>query len=198
MKSNYVDSGRRKQKLKTHWKIFNTAQNLLNKGKTLTLENVAKEANISRATIYRYYSNIETLTSEMVLGLKDIDPESFVDEHHELSIEELILNIQDYYLNFTFKNEAAFRKFLSILLSSVTTKGKRAGRRIIALEKVLSTKQNNLSNRDKKHLVNIASLFMGIEAVVLTKDVCNLNKEEAKESLQWGLQMLLNSVLEIK
>ena len=195
MKNKYVDSGRRKQKLQTHQKIFDAAQNLLKKGETLTLENVAKEANISRATIYRYYSNIETLTSEMVLALQDIDPESFANENQDLSIEELILTIQDYYLNFTYKNEAAFRKFLSTILSSDTTKGKRAGRRIIALEKVLSTKENNLSDRDKKHLINIASLFMGIEAVILAKDVCNLNKEDAKESLQWGLQMLLNSVL---
>ena len=195
MKSNYVDTGRRKQKLKTHYKIFDAAQVLMNKGDTLTLEKVAKEANISRATIYRYYSNIETLTAELALSIQDEDPERFALENKDLSIEELIFKIQNHYLDFTFRNEATFRKFLGSLLTSETGKNKRAGRRIIALEKVLSLKKNNLSDRDKNHLINIASLFMGVEALILTKDVCNLNDEEAKESLQWGLRMLLNSVL---
>jgi len=195
MKNKYVDSGRRTQKLKTSHKIFEAAQNLMKKEDVLTLENIAKEANISRATIYRYYSNIETLTSELALSLQDVDPESFALVNSQLSVEEQILKIQDYYLNFTFKNEVTFRKFLGSLLNSESTKGKRAGRRIIALEKVLSTKQHNLSSNDKKHLVNIASLFMGIEALILTKDVCNLSNKDARQSLQWGLQMLLNSAL---
>lgn len=195
MKNKYVDTGRRKQKLKTYRKIFDAAQVLLDKGETLTLENIAKKATISRATIYRYYSNIEVLMAEMTLSIQDIDPESFTNDNQKSSIDELILFIQDYYLNFTFNNEPTFRKYLGSILNSDVSSNKRAGRRIIALEKALSTKKNNLSDSDKKHLIHIASLFMGIEAVILTKDVCDLNQEEAKESLQWGLKMLLKSVL---
>ena len=195
MKNNYVDSGRRKQKLKTINKIFDAAQRLLKKGDSLTLDKIAKEANISRATIYRYYSNIETLTADLTLGLQGVDPESFALENSHLSIEEQILKIQEYYLNFTFKNEVTFRKYLGSILVSETTVEKRAGRRIIAMDKVFSTKQNNLSEDHKKHIINIAALFMGIEAMILTKDVCNLDNKDAKESLQWGLQMLLKSAL---
>mgnify|MGYP001595255558 CR=1 FL=1 len=64
MKDQFLKEGRINQKLQTRSEILKSAQILLNKERQITLEKVAEHAGISRATIYRYFSNIELLTTE--------------------------------------------------------------------------------------------------------------------------------------
>ncbi|MEX0361849.1 MAG: TetR/AcrR family transcriptional regulator, partial [Allomuricauda sp.] len=62
MNKDYIQTGRTNQKLETRDKILKSAQYFLKKGKAFNLENVAQKSGVSRATIYRYYSNVEILT----------------------------------------------------------------------------------------------------------------------------------------
>jgi hypothetical protein len=48
-----------------------------------------------------------------------------------------------------------------------------------------------LSQEEKKKLVYMATLMMGIEALIVTRDVCRLEENESKEVLKWGLNTLL-------
>ena len=78
MSDNYIKSGRTNQKLETRSKILTGAKYFINKGITFTLEDVAKKSGISRATIYRYYSNVEILAAEAGLDISTIKPETII------------------------------------------------------------------------------------------------------------------------
>ena len=52
MKNSKINKGRAKQKQQTRSEILIAAKNLMKKKEKITLEDVAKKANISRATMY--------------------------------------------------------------------------------------------------------------------------------------------------
>lgn len=56
--------GRRNQKTRTRKDLLQAAARLLKEGRTPTLDEVAEEALVSRATAYRYFPSIESLMVE--------------------------------------------------------------------------------------------------------------------------------------
>jgi len=194
MNKKYIDSGRKNQKLKTRNSILNTAQKLLATGKVFSLEDVAKEAKVSRATIYRYYSNIDVLSAEAGLDLNTQSPEEINIQLRDRGTIQKLLGIQEYFNNLTIDNEAAFRKYLSIVLASVSPKAKRGARRTKALQLAFDGEHFDIDKTELTKLTNIATVLMGIEAFIVTKDVCGLSNKDSKETLQWGLQMILKGL----
>ncbi len=195
MKEKYLNSGRKKQKHKTRDRILASAQNLLAEGKEFTLEDVAKETDISRATIYRYFSNIDILASEAGLDLNTKTSNEILEDVREFNTKEAILEIQNYYNDLALENEPGFRKYLSATLNVPNDKKTRGARRKSTLELLFQKKGIQLSEDEKEKVSNIATVLMGIEALVVTKDVCRLNDQSSKDLLNWGLEHILNSVI---
>ena len=194
MSNEYLATGRSKQKQKTRYKILASAQKYLGQGQDFTLEDVAQEAGVSRATVYRYYSSVEVLSVEAGLDLNIDSPETIVENFKGLPIEEQILGIQDYINRFTIANEATFRKFISVVLTSESPESKRGARRARALRLALQNAEVGLSPLETEKFIHIATLMMGMEALIVSKDVCRLSNEAALESLQWGLKMILKGI----
>ena len=195
MSKQYIQKGRKTQKLKTRDKILKSTQKLLEKNKDISLEDVAKEADISRATIYRYYSSIDVLAAEAVLDLNTKSSEDLYDEVAGKDLKEAILSMQDYYNQLTIDNESGFRKYMSVVLNNDHSDKMRGARRKKSLLMLLENKAKHMSAQDKENLENIATVLMGVEAFVVTKDVCGLNNEESKKLLNWGMEKLLESIL---
>lgn len=191
MNDEYLNSGRANQKLETRKEIIASAKYFIDKGKEFTLEDVAKKAKISRATIYRYYSNVDILTSEAALDIPK-DSETINKALYHLNIEERILGIQEYYNSFTIDNENAFRKYLSVVIKPNNANNKRGARRKETLQ--LALKDSNLKQKEKKKLSNLLTVLMGMEPLIVTKDVCGLNNQQSKELLNWGIEMILKGI----
>ncbi|WP_298527668.1 TetR/AcrR family transcriptional regulator [uncultured Christiangramia sp.] len=195
MSKQYIQKGRKTQKLKTRDKILRSTQKLLEKNKDISLEDVAKEADISRATIYRYYSSIDVLAAEAVLDLNTKSSEDLYDEVAGKDLEEAILSMQDYYNQLTIDNESGFRKYMSVVLNNDHSDKMRGARRKKSLMMLLDSKAQHMSAEEKENLANIATVLIGVEAFVVTKDVCGLNNEKSKKLLNWGMERLLESIL---
>lgn len=195
MNEKYIGTGRKNQKLKTRDKILESTQSLMENSENLTLEDVAKKAGISRATIYRYYSKIEILVAEAVLDLNTKSTEEIIEDVRHLELDKAIFAIQDYYNNLTIDHEAGFRKYMSVVLNAEQSKKMRGARRKKTLQKLFKEKAKHLSASERENLANLATVLMGIEAFVVTKDVCNLDNQQSKEVLNWGLKQVLQSVL---
>ncbi|MEQ9582166.1 MAG: TetR/AcrR family transcriptional regulator, partial [Arenibacter sp.] len=75
MKKEYIQTGRINQKLETRGKMLESAKQLVGQGIDFNLEDVANKAEISRATIYRYYPNVEILSYEVGIDLGTKSPE---------------------------------------------------------------------------------------------------------------------------
>ncbi|TRO64236.1 TetR/AcrR family transcriptional regulator [Christiangramia sabulilitoris] len=195
MKGKYLGTGRRDQKLKTRDRILASTQDIIGKKKEFTLEDVAKQANISRATIYRYYSSIDILTAEAVLDLNTKSSEEIIEEVKNLNLKQAILAIQEYYNNLTIDHEAGFRKYMSVVLNAEQSTKMRGARRKKTLLMLLQDRRKDMSPEQMEKLANMATILMGIEPFVVTKDVCHLDNEQSKEILSWSLDRILDTVL---
>jgi len=190
----HLKTGRTEQKLSTRSNILVAAHKILEKGENLTMESIASEANISRATIYRYYSNVDSLSTELILHLNIPNKENMVEMLKEEKLDTALLSIQNTYLNFILDNEATARKFLGAILSSSDPKLVRGKNRLRALQFYFDSKKNQWDKEKTEKLTHIAVLLMGIESIIVSKDVCGLNDKKTKETLQWGLEMILKGI----
>lgn len=195
MKGKYLGTGRRNQKLKTRDRILECTQEIIGTKKEFTLEDVAKHANISRATIYRYYSSIEVLAAEAILDLNTKSSEEIIEEVKNLDLKQAILAIQEYYNDLTIDHEAGFRKYMSVVLNAEQGMKMRGARRRKTLLMLLQERRKDMSLEEMEKLANLATVLMGIEPFVVTKDVCHLDNKQSKEVLHWGLEKFLETVL---
>lgn len=191
-----LNKGRVKQKLHTRSIILDAAQKLMKYDKEVTLEDVASEANVSRATVYRYFSNIDLLYRETSLDLQHKSPDELCSEVEEMSLPERIFYIQEYYSNVSQENEVLFRRYLSVVLgeSVKSHQNLRGSRRVHTLNKSLEPFKNEMDKETYKNLISISAILMGIDPLIASKDVCGLNNEESKRVLNWALEMILKGI----
>lgn len=191
MRNEHIESGRKKQKQNTRDKILETTRKLLESQAPLTMEKIAEQAGISRATIYRYYTNTDAISMDLLLQLNVPDSDTIFDQNKDASPSDAILSIQKAYLDFSFKNEQTSRKFLAAVLSSTNSKMKRGPNRLKTLRNYFESHQTPLSEEEKEKLIHVSVLLMGIESVITAKDVCGLDDKTAADSIIWGLEMIL-------
>ncbi|MGI9531640.1 TetR/AcrR family transcriptional regulator [Lutimonas sp.] len=191
-----LSQGRVNQKNKTRTKILDAAKELMSGSKKLTLEEVAHQARIGRATIYRYFPNVELLITEASLDIHFLSSEELFEKVKHLPIPERIKYIQDYYNELAQKHEVIFRRYLSAaLLESIATGNKiRGARRLETMSLVLSSAKGLVSEKDLENLKNIGTILMGIESLIVAKDVCDLTNEQLNKTLNWAIDMILKGM----
>lgn len=193
MKDTYWKSGRVEQKKATRVQILEAANRLMENGSEFSLEDVAKEANVSRATIYRYFSNIEVLIADAGLHWNFKSSEEILKNlEHTATLGEKLHEIQKYYNEKTLGNETAFRQYLSKVITAPKASELRGARRVETLKLLLQ--DYGLSQEQESKFITLATLLMGIEPMIVAKDVCRLDNDETLNYLQWGLEMILKGM----
>lgn len=195
MKKDYIQTGRINQKLETRHKILESAKQLVRKGIDFNLEDVANNAEISRATIYRYYPNLEILSYEVGIDIGTKTPEDIIEDLKDCSLNDMLMGIQNYYNAHAVNNENAFRKYLSAVLTSASEK-KRGARRNRTLQ--LALMKSDIRPKEKKDLVHLLAILMGIEPLIVAKDVSGLDNKEFKELMSWGMKLVLKGFFDGK
>ena len=191
MSDSHLSSGRKAQKQQTRQKILKAANDLVKNHSPLNMDEIAKEAGISRATIYRYYSNTEEIATELILYLNVPDSDKLMSDWKGQNLYDGLKGIQNAYLDFIFNNEIPSKKFLGAILSSADPKLERGQNRITSVREFLASKDIQMKPEEKENLSVIATLLMGIEAVIVTKDVCGLDNQKSREVLNWALDRIL-------
>lgn len=191
-----LKKGRIGQKIKTRSAILKAAKALMKSKEELSMENIASKAGISRATIYRYFTDLELLILEASLDVNFKDPGEISDSVSGLELEEKLHGIMEYFVKLTQQHEVLFRQYLSAVLKvSVNSKERiRGARRVKAIEQALDEKQVRLKQEDKEKLIHISTLLMGIESLVVAKDVCGLNNRQSADLFTWALDMILKGM----
>lgn len=196
MEENNITKGRAKQKQQTRSEILIAAKELMQKEEKITLEDVAKKANISRATMYRYFSNIDLLFTEASLDLHHKSPDQISEDVKNMDFAERIFFIQNHYNQSALKNEIGFRRYLSSVLSEsvVSKKQLRGARRMKSLNIALEPYKETYSKDTFKKIISIGSVLMGIDSILVCKDVCKLSNKEAEDTLKWAIGMILKGI----
>ena len=191
-----LSEGRVNQKNKTRSRILNAAKTLMSTNSNISLEEVADKAEVSRATIYRYFPNLDLLSTEATLDIHFLSPEVLSAKVKGMSLDKRILYIQNYYNKLAQDHEMIFRRYLSTVLNeSIINKKKiRGARRVHTMNLVLNSFKNDLSKEHLKNLSNVSTILMGMDALVVAKDVCGLTNNEANNTLKWGIEMILKGI----
>lgn len=195
---------RRNQKDRTRAAIVEAARNLLNDGITPSVSLAAEAAKVSRPTAYRYFPTQDALLSEIT----DISPSvesveaavrAMTSADPRARLGELLDRINPILVSDEGRYRAALRVYLDTWFSArkagEVSPRVRAGRRRGWLEEVLAPVRASLSEAQWRRLQDALSLTIGIDSVIVMKDVCGLDDEETLATLRWTALTLLDAVL---
>jgi AcrR family transcriptional regulator len=192
---------RRAQKARTRAAIIEAAQQLSRRGGTPSIAEAGERAGVSRATAYRYFPTQEALQVE----LADVSPrvtavEEAIANLSSQDVERRLLALLDTFAPITLAEEEHFRRALHVYqdtwLRSRRDGGEnppavREGRRVRWLDAVLEPLA--LPDARRRRLRSALALTLGIDSLVVMKDVCGLDDKEALDVLRWTAETLLRA-----
>jgi AcrR family transcriptional regulator len=195
--------GRINQKRRTRAAIVAAARHLLQQGQIPSIQRVADAALVSRATAYRYFPTQDLLLFEATLESAAVDigqrlaaaPPS---DDPATRLDTVVQVLQ----RVTLDNEVAFRTLLRLSLEApagdeancdTAETRLRGGRRLDWIAEAVAPRRAELDRHPQafRRLAAALSLCMGIEAVIVLRDICGLEPDAAVEVSRWAAQALL-------
>ncbi len=194
-----ISGGRANQKRRTRKEILRAADRLLARGEQPRLESVAEEAMVSRATVYRYFSSLDTLLAEAPLDVKTLDSEELFNGMSAAAAERAV-RVQEHLHDLVADNEARFRHFLKATMDQWIAAGGelkeplRGARRLGMLDAALKPIRGKLDRKTYDKLRYALAMCVSIEAFVTLTDVCRLDRKQGKDIASWAIRTLVNAV----
>ncbi len=176
----------------------------MQEGRTPSVSDVAEAAEVSRATAYRYFPSQAALVHAVVdaaLGPildwsnRSADAAVRVDDLFRTSLPRI-----DAF-------EATFRAALKLSLDQWAQRRSgslgeepqlRRGHRVDLLREALAPLRGDLGDKATERLAQALSLFFGIEALVVLKDIWGLEGAEAEAVATWAAAALVRSATTAK
>ena len=189
--------GRVKQKLRTRTQLLMTARKLLESGNQPTITEVADAAQISRRTAYRYFPTQAKLLTEAALeglrpimeGAIDVKDERGEPLDVERRIDAMIANV----MRLAAENESLLRTMIhqTVLEPTSPSTPKRGTRRIDWIEGALKPSRAAMGKVVHARLVSALAVCVGIEALIILRDIRGLSVAQATHVTQWMGRALL-------
>jgi AcrR family transcriptional regulator len=173
-------------------------------GVTPTVAEAAAEAGVARATAYRYFPTQEALEVEVADVTPDVAAtEAALEELTTDDVEERVLALLDSLNPIALQQEEHFRRALWVYLDTWLrskragddTPAVREGRRMRWLDTALGP-LDHLPDDRRRRLRAALALTLGGDSMVVMKDVCGLEDEEALDVLRWTASAILRAALD--
>ncbi len=196
---------RANQRNRTRRALIEAANELVRQGKIPSVVDVAEAATVSRATAYRYFptqsSLLEALVAEIHVPAPDYDSGVRDSSDPEARIEAFIETVVPHMETVEPQLRAALRLSLEQWGKAVAGDMKeqrpiKRGRRIALLEPAIAPLKEELDNAGFRRLMMALSILLGIEALIVLKDIWGLSGAEAKDVMRWASQILVHAVKE--
>jgi len=177
-----------------------TATDLMQRGLTPSVSEVAEAAGVSRATAYRYFPSQAAMVQAVVdAGLgpilewssRSVDPERRVVNLIEMSLPR----IEEF--------EATFKAALRLSLEQWSQRQAgtlgdepefKRGHRIELLLNALSPLEGRVPARKLERLAQALSLVFGVEVLIVLKDIWGLDGKDALSVARWAAETLVRGV----
>jgi AcrR family transcriptional regulator len=192
---------RQNQKRRTRKDLLRAASRLMKQGLKPTLDEVAEEALVSRATAYRYFPGIEALLVEASLDVVIPEPgEVFRGGSADdpvARLEQVDSALHDAIL----ANEGPLRMMLVHTLqrglggTAEPDTPPRQNRRTPLIEAALAPARSRFKPAELKLLTATLALVIGTESMVVFKDVLQLDDAEARKVKRWAIRALVAAAL---
>ena len=200
---------RANQKRRTRAAIVEAATRLVRDGATPTVAEAAEAAGVSRATAYRYFPTPEDLLIEVAAVTPVMAPvEAALAQLDGADPETHFLRLQQALNSTVLAEEPQMRTALRAYLDNWLARRRRGvtagpelreGRRMRWLRQALEPARGAMSAKALRRVECALALTMGMDALVVMKDVCRLKDDEAQDVLRWaGLALLRAGLAEAK
>ncbi|WP_255605945.1 TetR/AcrR family transcriptional regulator [Mycolicibacterium xanthum] len=189
--------GRANQRSRTRKDLLEAASRLMKQGRRITVEDVAGEALVSRATAYRYFPNLESLLLEAPIeGAVPSADELFRGVSADDPVERL--ERVDAALSAAIsENEPALRLMLAHAIQHAGDLRRdipaRQNRRTALIEAALAPARDQFSPAALRSLTTALALVIGTESVIVFKDVLQKDDSEARRVRRWMIRTLVEA-----
>lgn len=188
---------RHQQKQRTRQALLQAAAELMPRGGRPTLEEVAAQAQVSRATAYRYFPKVEALYLEAAIDVDTPDAQQVLAGAPAANPVARLERVDDALHAMTVANEVSLRLMLAQSLE-LSARGEtdaqlpaRQNRRTPLIEAALAPASDRFSPAALKHLKHALALVMGPESAIVFKDVLRLDDAEARKVRRWAIRALV-------
>jgi AcrR family transcriptional regulator len=158
---------------------------------------------VSRATAYRYFPTQDALLAEAAASRPVESIDALLQGMPAAPPQARLVRLQAAANRLMLKEEPAMRAALRSYMDAWfegRARGEarpevREGRRMRWIATALGTELAALDPARARRLQAALALTLGVEALVVMKDVCRLDDDAACEVLEWAAQALLNASL---
>lgn len=187
------------QKRRTRKDLLQAATRLMERGRRPSLDEVAEEALVSRATAYRYFPSVEALLAEASADVASPEPAELFAGGGPADPVARVERVDAALHDMVLANEPALRLMLANALQQAI--GRQSGgalplrqnRRSPLIEAALEPARRQFKPAAYDMLSKSLALVIGTEAIVVFKDVLQLPDAEARKVKRWAIRALVEA-----
>ena len=191
-------TARANQKRRTRKDLLQAASRLMKQGRKPSIDEIAEEALVSRATAYRYFPGLEALLVEASLDVAVPNAQELFKGASSDPIAR-VQSVDTALHDVIIANEAPFRMML--IHSMERRLGREAGeelpvrqnRRTALIEAALEPARGEFTRAGLETLTRALALIIGTEGIIVVKDVLQLDDDEARRVKRWAIAALVEA-----
>lgn len=187
--------GRSNQRRRTRKDLLEAASRLMRSGDKPSLEAIAAEAMVSRATAYRYFANLDDLLVEAALDMSMPEAERLFPPGGPEDPLIRLGRVDEAFEAMMTANEASLRLMLASAVqrprNGPDDPPRRQNRRSPLIEAALAPWRDQFEPAALDRLTKALALVVGTEAMIVFKDVLALDDEEARAVKAWAMGALV-------
>jgi AcrR family transcriptional regulator len=193
------------QKRRTRRAILAAAVELMRRGETPTARRVAELAEVSRRTVYLYFPTQEQLLTEAAMEGVRAEVERALELAETDDVWSRLDTLVDASLQSCLDSEVQLRTMIRLAVEQRLAEARggppreaplRGGRRVEWIETALAPVRERLGEARFERLVSALALVVGIEALLVLRDIRGLDRAEMVAVSRWAARALLRASLE--
>lgn len=191
-------TGRPNQLLRTRKDLLQAAARLIRQGRDPSLEEIAEEAMVSRATAYRHFPDVAALLVEASFDIATPQADAVFRNSPPTDPVARLEKVNTAFDEMIADNEHALRLMLvHTLQRGAGSNGNglpiRQNRRTPLIEAALEPARGQFKPAALKTLTKALALVIGTESMVVLKDVLRLDDAEARRVKRWTIRALVEA-----
>jgi AcrR family transcriptional regulator len=191
--------GRTNQKARTRADLLQAAIALIRKGERPTVEEAALAAGVSKRTAYRYFVSQDHLLADASLeGLRTVLG-GMLDEGLDADDAPSRLSALAIAMNkLAISHEAELRVMIRASLDAPRASSgepTRGQRRMDWINTALAPARGQLSHDLYERLASALAVCLGIDALIVLRDICGLAPDRVESVMMWSAQALFEAAL---
>jgi AcrR family transcriptional regulator len=188
------------QELRTRKDLLQATIRLLKKGRKPSMDEVAEEALVSRATAYRHFPTVDVLVAEAAPESAVVSPEALfansTSDDPEARVDEAEASLH----HAVYENEAQLRIMLAnsvmrALEDRDSSVPLRQNRRGPLIEAALAPARHRFGDDEYQKLCAALAMIFGTESMIVARDVIRIDEKTARAVKSWAVRALVRAAL---